>query len=197
MEFRQVFRHLPPLETERLTLRRLRALDAADIFEYASDPEVARYTLWDAHRTQEQSRLFLNIALEQYLIGEPSTWGVVLKQSGRLIGTCGFALASESDSRVEIGYALGRAHWGQGLMTEALREVIRFCIELMGINRVEARCNEHNIGSWRVMEKAGMLHEGTLREHRILRGEAISCRIYAILKSDYATQRAASASPRP
>ena len=149
MDYREVFKNLPPLKTERLTLRRLRVTDEADVFAYAGDPEVARYTLWEAHHTPEESRMFINMALEQYLTGEPSTWGVVLNATGRLIGTCGFAYAHPQDRRVEIGYALGREHWNQGLTTEALRAVIAFCFDAMQVNRVEARCNELNIGSWR------------------------------------------------
>jgi ribosomal-protein-alanine N-acetyltransferase len=184
MDYRHVFKFLPTLETPRLTLRRLRTGDAADIHAYASDPQVARYTLWEAHKDLEHSRLFVNIALEQYLVGQPSTWGVVLKETGRVIGTCGFAGAWEHDGRVELGYALARAHWGQGLMSEALCVVIAFCFETMQVHRVEAQCNEHNIASWRVMEKAGMRYEGTLRDCRVVRGEHITCRIYAILRQD-------------
>lgn len=184
MEYREIFKRLPQLEAPRLTLRSLRASDERDMFAYACDPEVTRYTLWDAHRSREQTRLFLNVALEQYLVGQPSSWGIVLRETGRLIGTIGFATASEPDRRVELGYALGRAHWGHGLMTEALATVIELCIDGMGVNRIQARCDVRNVGSRRVMEKCGMRLEGTLREHRILRGQPIDCHLYALLAAD-------------
>ncbi|MBX6342671.1 MAG: GNAT family N-acetyltransferase, partial [Thermomicrobiaceae bacterium] len=81
------FRDLPRLETERLALRPLRLADAGDVFAYASDPEVARYTSWEPHRSIEESRAFLRQVLAAYAVGRTGTWGIVDRASGRVVGT--------------------------------------------------------------------------------------------------------------
>lgn len=87
-------------------LRPLEAGDLDDLFAYASDPEVARYTSWPAHGSVEDSRAFLDYVLEQYQRGEVAPWGVVNKAGGRLVGTCGFLDWVQHAAWAEIGYAL-------------------------------------------------------------------------------------------
>ena len=124
MDISDVFRHLPTLETERLLLRRIVPEDLESIYEYASDPEVARFTTWSAHSSIEDSRAFLDYVLEQYRGAKIAPWGVEHKQHRKMIGTCGFVGWSVRNARAEIGYALSRRYWNQGLTTEALRAVI-------------------------------------------------------------------------
>ncbi len=83
------FEDLPELETERLLLRKMRLDDARAMFAYASDPEVTRYVLFETHRSIEDSRAFLRYAEEGYERGDFGGWGLVLKDSGAFIGTCG------------------------------------------------------------------------------------------------------------
>ncbi len=89
------FDDLPELETERLLLRRMRLDDAEAMFAYASDPEVTRYVLWETHRSIEDSEGFLRVATEGYARGDFGGWGIVLKEDGAFVGTCG----------VDVGYA--------------------------------------------------------------------------------------------
>lgn len=145
----------PDLQTERLLLRRLTREDAADIFAYASDPEVARLTTWEAHRTLDDSLQYLERVRTWYDEGFGGPWGLVLKDTGTLVGTCGLAVVPEH-YRAELGYAIARSCWGQGLMTEAALAAIHFGFVSLGLNRIEARCRLDNIASARVMEKCGM-----------------------------------------
>lgn len=69
-EIRQTFKNLPALETDRLILRKMSPGDAEDVFAYASDPEVSRYALWDTHRSIEDSRAFLELAVRKYEGGD-------------------------------------------------------------------------------------------------------------------------------
>ena len=150
------------LETDRVILRALTWDDLDDIYAYASDPEVAASTTWEAHKTRDDSREFLGRVMSWYDDGFGGPWGLQLRATGRVIGTCGLAITPQH-GRAELGYALGRAHWGQGLMTEVVREVIRYGFEELGLNRIEARCIPTNIGSARGMQKARMTNDGTIR----------------------------------
>jgi ribosomal-protein-alanine N-acetyltransferase len=180
-----VFADLPVLETDRLLLRRLQAHDVDDIFEYASDPEVAKYTSWAAHATIQDSDKFLDYVLELYEKGDVAPWGVMYKPKAKLVGTCGFLDWYLPASWAEIGYALSREYWGRGLMTEAVRAVIAFGFRAMQLNRVQGRCEVENIASIRVMEKVGMKREGVLREHEYAKGRYLDIAIYSILRGEY------------
>lgn len=178
------FIELPELPTERLILRRMTQADAEDVFAYASDPEVARRTVWEAHETLDDSRAFLRRAEQWYADGFGGPWGLVHRQEQRIIGTCGLILTLHHQ-RGELGYALGRAWWGQGLMTEAAREVLRYGFETLGLNRIEARCEPENFASERIMQKLGMTHEGTLRQQMLVKGGFQDMRLYSILAREW------------
>lgn len=160
----------PRLETPRLSLRPLEPSDAPAIFAYASDPEVARYTLWEAHRSPADSERYIEqYVLPNYRRGIPDSWGIGLKD-GPVIGTIGFFWASEKDRCLELGFALARSHWGRGLATEAARGAVTWALASLPVERLQARCKRENARSARVLEKAGFEPEGTLRSLLFDRG---------------------------
>ena len=97
---RRYFTSPPVLETERLVLRRMKRSDADDMFEYASDPEVTRYLLWEPHADPRQTARYLAFIQSRYKSGEFFDWAVTDKRTGKMIGTCGFTRFNfEADSR--------------------------------------------------------------------------------------------------
>jgi [ribosomal protein S5]-alanine N-acetyltransferase len=175
----------PVLETPRLLLRPMTPDDAPEMFAYASDPEVTRYVVWDTHRTPEDSRAFLEATAERYAAGDGLDWGIVHRADGRFIGTCGFVEHSPEHARAEAGFVVSKGYWGRGLAPEALGAMIRFGFEEMGLNRVEARCVAENRASARVMEKAGMAFEGTLRERELVKGAYRDMKVYSALRREW------------
>ena len=182
--FRAIFSHLPTLETERLILRPLRMRDAEDLFAYAKDPEVSRHVLWETHQSVWDSRMYLRGAIRQYRRGQPGSFAITLKQSGRMIGTIGFMWINVDYSSGEVGYSLSRDYWNRGIMTEALREVLRFGFEDLALNRIEAQHETSNPASGKVMEHAGMRFEGVLRQRIKNKGRFVDVALYAILRGD-------------
>jgi ribosomal-protein-alanine N-acetyltransferase len=180
-----LFKSLPELETMRLRLRRLSMHDAGDIFEYASDPEVSKYVLWDHHRTIADSKSYLKHVLFLYSKGIPASWGIVLKEENKLIGTGGYQWWSVADSKAEVGYVISKSYWNKGYMTEALEEILRFGFEQMELVRIEAKCFVQNTASVRVMEKCGMKLEGTLRSYKYVKGNFGDFKLYSILSSEF------------
>jgi ribosomal-protein-alanine N-acetyltransferase len=178
-------RDLPQLPTERLLLRRMRLDDAADMFDYASDAEVTKTLTWDTHLSIDDSLAFLRQMIAGYERGEQASWGIEHKADRKFIGTIGFARPREGGYVAEVGYALSRRYWGQGLMTEALRAVIDFGFRHMELRRIDCVCRVDNIGSYRVMEKSGMQFEGALREAKYSKGRLETVRLYAILRSEH------------
>ncbi len=181
---RDYFASLPTLETPRLTLRMAAMRDAEDIYAYSRDEEVARHVLWEAHRSLSDTRGYLRFMLRQYRDAEPSSYVIVLKETGRVVGTIGFMAYDEETATAEVGYSLSRALWGQGLAAEALRAVLSLCFDRMGLHRVEGMHEADNPASGRVMEKCGMACEGLLRGKVCNKGRYVDVKLWAILAED-------------
>jgi len=151
-----------PLETKRLLLRPIHRDDAEAIFEnWASDPETTRFMLWNCHRTIDDTHVWLD-TLEKNA-SRPDcydSWGIVLRNTGELIGSMGaFWRAGESDT-MEFGYIISRKYWGNGYTTEAAREMIRFLRDEIGIRHFFACHAEKNPASGKVLVKLGMRETG-------------------------------------
>jgi ribosomal-protein-alanine N-acetyltransferase len=185
-----IFSDLPVLETEHLRLRKLRLEDAPDMFAYASVPRISRYTVWDYHRSPDDARAYIECVLRNYEQGAVENWGIACKENDRLIGTAGFFSWEPEHARADINYALSLEYSGRGLMTEAVRRIVRFGFEDMRLNRIEANCMPENIGSERVMQKAGMHYEGIKREAVFAKGIFHDVKMYSILRKEYETEYA-------
>lgn len=177
--------YMPDLETPRLRLRKLTMRDAQDIFAYSRDPQVAKYVLWDAQTSLADARAYLRYMLRKYRMGEPASWGIEWKASRQIIGTIGFMWIQRENAAAEVGYSLHRAYWNQGIMTEALQELIQYGFGTMNLNRIEAQHETQNPASGAVMRKCGMTKEGTLRQRLMNKGRFVDVDLYAILRRDY------------
>lgn len=152
------------IETHRLLLRRFRIEDAEEMYEnWASDPEVTKYLTWPTHSSVEISRMVLNDWIPRYEDGGFFNWAIVWKETGSVIGNISVVKVNEAAESGDIGYCMGRAYWGRGIMPEALRAVMGFLFDTVGLNRVAATHAPENPKSGRVMAKAGMIKEGVLR----------------------------------
>src|SRR5690242_18250731 len=112
------------LPAETLTTARLRLSpfvedDADDVFAYASDPEVAQTTSWQAHRSPSDSLAFIRFARG---IAKGRVWAVRLLTDDRAIGSISWARTAHDRGRID--YALSRDHWGRRLTSEAARAVV-------------------------------------------------------------------------
>lgn len=185
MFFKNLDAVMPKLETERLILRRMDIGDSEDVFEYASDEEVSKYVAWDLHKSIDDSRRYLRLMMKKYRKFRIGDWGIVLKSNGKLIGSCGFVNWNCEHNCAEIGYVLSRKYWNSGIMTEAVKRVIKFGFEEMNLNRIEGYHMIENVASERVMQKAGMTFEGVIRERFLAKGSYHDVKLYSILKKDF------------
>lgn len=151
------------LETSRLILRQFRKDDVNAMFEnWASDDEVTRYLMWPAHKSIEVSEMYIDSLIKGYDKFDNYNWGIELKEIGQVIGGIGAVRLDENVESVHIGYCVGRPWWNKGITSEAFDEVIRFFMDEVKVNRIESRHDPRNIYSGKVMEKCGLLYEGTL-----------------------------------
>lgn len=153
------------LETERLILRPFVLEDAEAMHRnWAGDAEVTKYLTWPTHADAGVSRMVLTDWCSNYEKPDFYQWGIAWKDRPEdPFGTLSVVAVIAEAEAVEIGYCIGREHWGKGVMTEALNAVIDFFFDQVGALRVQACHDSRNPGSGRVMEKCGMKYEGTLR----------------------------------
>lgn len=166
------------LVTQRLHLRPFTAADAAAVQRLAGAHEVALNTLLIPH---------------PYPDGAAEAWIAKHAQSaeltfaiddGQLVGAIGLRVEPEH-ARAEIGYWIGVPFWGRGYATEAAAAVVRFGFEEHPLNRIFAQVFRRNPASARVLEKIGLRHEGTLRQHLKKWGELVDVEYYAILRDEW------------
>ncbi len=182
----ELFSSYRPLQSERLLLRKITGQDIPDIFEIYSNREVMLYF--------DDRYAFESIAeAEQMVSGYDKAlhdktgmrWGIVLKNTGKLVGTCGFHAISDYHKRIEIGYDLNRDYWGKGIMKEALSLIIDHVFEHSEVNRIEAFVEPPNTASRVLLEKLGFSLEGTLREHEMCRGSLIDIQLLSLLRKEW------------
>lgn len=179
------FSRLPVIQTEHLILRPFKMHDCQDVFLYSSDREVARYVLWDAHRSLSDTRNYIRYMLRLYREGQPCSWAIVLKETGKVIGSIGYMWLDPVNDSAEVGYSISRTWWNHGFTTEALKFVLHEGFTSLRLNRIEAQHDVRNPASGRVMEKCGMSQEGILRSRIKNKKEFIDVALYAILSKDY------------
>ncbi len=173
------------LFSRRLTLRQFTVDDAQAMYDtWASDADVTKYLFWDVHPNVDATRILLGVWVEQYKMDGCYNWAIEYR--GALIGNISVVTTSVRDEYAEIGYCVGRAYWGQGIMTEALARVLRFLFEEVGLHRIYLKHDEQNGASGRVMVKNGMVYEGTLRkQHRRRDGTWADLPLYGILREEW------------
>lgn len=150
------------IETERLIVRDFTEGDAEPTFEIYSDPEVYKALSGSPPESLEAHRKSL-AALETRYPEGMGAWAVELMESRELIGAALLKPLPHSD-KVEIGWHLGRAHWGRGYGTEFSRAILEygFCEKRLGT--IYAVLYDWNVRSKRIAEKLGMKHVGKTAE---------------------------------
>lgn len=174
------------IDTPLILLRRFTADDAQAMFEnWASHDETTKYLTWPTHSSVEVSKMVLNDWISSYDQDDYYQWAIVCKQSMEPIGSIAVVSMDSSIEKAEIGYCIGKSWWHKGITTQALRAVIRYLFEEVGLNRIQARHDPRNQFSGAVMRKCGMTYEGTLRESdRNNQGICDAC-YYSILRAQW------------
>lgn len=177
----------PILETERLVLRPVTEGDADAVFAACSHPAVTRYTLFDTHRTRDDSLSFVrDYTVGSYAEMMPDPFAVTLRRDPepRMVGAVGCHWASRPHLTMELGYWLAEHLWGKGLAAEAAAAVVRFAFGQYPVERIQARVIAGNNASARVLEKLGFRREGTLRSALFRRGKFEDVTMFALLRGD-------------
>lgn len=152
------------ITTERLILRPWQEADAEDLYEYAKDPQVGPIAGWHPHTSVENSREIIETVLSAN-----ETYAVCLKSDNKAIGSVGLMIGKASnldlpDTEGEIGYWIGVPFWGQGLIPEAVKELLRHGFQDLKLEKIWCGYFEGNIKSKRAQEKCGFTYHHTNKD---------------------------------
>lgn len=187
---------LPTIPAGRVRLRWLTDADVPALLAIFGDAEVMRYWSHGPFASIDDARDYLRQIRDCFAKRELFQWGVELlpagdggeggaEGGGEIIGTCTLAQLDAQNRRAELGFALARAHWGNGYMAEALPALVRFAFEQLDLHRLTADADPRNHSSIRALSRLGFQPEGILREHYLLNGEKQDAIVFGLLRSHW------------
>lgn len=180
---------LPTLPASRIRLRRLGEGDIGALFEVFSHPQVMRYWSRPPYESEDDARILLESIERGAHDGRLLQWGIARLQDDRVIGTCTLAGICHENGRAEVGFALGRPHWGQRYANEALTVALDHAFGTLRLHRIEADVDPRNTPSLRTLERLGFVREGYLRQRWAVGGERQDSVLLGLLASDWAALR--------
>ncbi len=183
---------LPTVAGPRVLLRGLTEQDVGSLFEIFSNREVMRYWSREPFTAEADAVTYLEEALRGFESKTFYQWGVARRSDNSLIGTCTLWQLDPQNRRAEIGFVLGREHWGHGFMTEGVIALIDFSFAELGLRRLEADVDPENAASIALLERLGFVREGFLRERWLVAGEVSDSLFYGLLERDWRNRGASS-----
>ncbi|MFX1352186.1 MAG: GNAT family N-acetyltransferase [Promethearchaeota archaeon] len=179
-------RKFPRLETERLILRELTLYDVEFYFNHFNNEEIIEGSCFPGPKDLETAKAELELfCINPFKEGTGIRWGIVRKGSSELIGTCGYYDWSKTARSAEIGYDLDPRCWGQGIMTEALRAMLEYGFQEMGLNRIQAIIDSKNKRSLNLVQRLGFNKEGVLRQRSHFRGRFLDDVCFSLLRKEW------------
>ncbi|MGM0896631.1 MAG: GNAT family N-acetyltransferase [Bacillota bacterium] len=182
----------PELETERLQLTEITEQDVDRYYALMQREDVTYYYGMDRLLEKEEAIEMIRAFRVIFEFKRGLRWGIRLRGGEELIGTIGLNQLQLRSKKTEVGYELHPDYWRQGLMEEALRAVLAYSYEELGLYRIGAVTYPENIGSNRLLRKMGFTQEGRLRGYLYQRGKSYDALIYSLLETEWRQQQSAN-----
>ena len=175
----------PTIDANRISLRWISSQDVDALYSIFGNPEVMRYWSTPPLPDRDAAVDLMNEIQEGFRQQTLLKWGIARRADDALIGTTTLYNLDFSNRRAEMGYALGREHWGQGYMAEALQALLAYCFEVLDLRRIEADVDPRNTASIQTLERLGFQREGFLRERWEVDGEIQDALFYGLLREEW------------
>ncbi len=173
---------IPTLTLSKIILRPFNLSDAKEVQRQAGNPKVAATTATIPHPYLDgMAEDWISKHSKWFEQGDAVDWAIELKKTKALVGCISLGI-DKINSRAEIGFWVGEEFWGNGYCSEATVEAIRYGFDILSLNKINSRHMAENPGSGRVMQKAGMLQEGYLKQHMYKNGKFVDVVVYGIFK---------------
>lgn len=179
---------LPPIDTvatPRTTLREVCEGDLPDLLEINGDPAVTHFLPYATWGSLDDAAAWLERMNKLVATGSARQLVIARNVDHKVIGTALLFKFDEGSNRLELGYAVGRAHWKQGYAAEALRALLSHVFTGLHIRRVEAEVNPDNLASNALLKSLGFTQEGYLRERWVAKGATYGVNVYGLLAAEW------------
>jgi RimJ/RimL family protein N-acetyltransferase len=178
-----------PLLGERVGVRLVERADLAALLQVHGSDEVTRYLPYVTWRELADAERWYERAMSRHEARSALQFVVVDRAAERVVGTCLLFNPNEDSARAELGYSLGRADWGRGLMGEALTLLLDASFGAFGVRRLEAEVDPRNVASHRLLLRLGFTHEGLRRRRTVMKGEEKDSNVYGLLADEWRAGR--------
>ena len=173
------------IEADRVALRPVAATDLPALLAINGDPQVTQFLPYATWLSLDDGAAWLARMEALGATGTGQQLVVVRRADAAVIGTLLLFKHDAGSQRLELGYVLARAHWGQGLMREALQAVCGQLFGTLGVRRIEAEVNPANVASCRLLTRVGFTPEGTLRQRWVGKGVAYDTHVFGCLPPEW------------
>jgi [ribosomal protein S5]-alanine N-acetyltransferase len=171
--------------TPRLDIRIVEARDLAGLLVVHADEEVTRFLPYDVWRSMDDARAWLARVAAFADDGKSRQFVMIERDGARPVGAIVLFNVDASNRRAELGYVLGRADWGRGLMREALDAFVAHAFDDLELRRIEAFADPRNVASHRLLLATGFAHEGLLRARGMQNGVVVDSNAYGLLREEF------------
>lgn len=173
------------IETERLILRKFKYTDDENMLKYwISDHEIQSLYSEPVYSTKQEVKELLDKYINSYEKNDYYRWSIIFKETDECIGQIAYFLVDNNNHFAEIEYCIGSVFQRKGLATEATKAVIQYGFNKMNLHKVQICHKSINIPSRKVIEKCGLVYEGTSRDFFYQDGKYIDRLYYSILKDE-------------
>lgn len=183
----EAFTSFPVLEIDsEFVLRQFKKGDAKNYYEFYNIPEVNIFIPDVMIPRNIEEAEFEIVGIKQAFEAKQTIyWAIVEKKTDRLIGGCGFHDFVRFNRRIEIAYDLHPDFWRRGIMTKALKEIIKFGFMHMGLERIQATTIQENTASINLLLKLGFQKEGLLRKYKFFKNKMTDILMFGYTKEDF------------
>lgn len=179
-----IFDNFPTLETTRLNLRQLSQQDTDMVFEFNSDPLTLKYVAREPYTKPKQAENKVNDFMNAFQEKTGIWWTFTLKDTNANIGYGGIFSINQTDQNAEIGYGLLESFWGQGYISEVVKELVAFAFHQVCLHRLYAIVLPGNEASVKVLENNGFKLEGTLKDNAFARHRYFDNLVFGLINND-------------
>lgn len=183
--------HLTPfpiLETSNLHLIEITPNYAPDIFQHFSDSEVTKFLDVNCMTSIDEAKRIIDFLARRHRENQGIRWGIVPKDEGRLIGTCGFNTWAKRRFKAELGYDISSTHWRRGIATEAVQKVIQFGFTVMELQTIEALILPENSASKHFLQSINFCWDKATRDFHVSSGQYKVMDIFSLKKHVWLSQ---------
>lgn len=180
-----IFETFPLIQTDRITLRDLRLSDAAEIYDMRSNGRVNQFIARESMRELEDAEQLIQRTKNAFALKKGIAWAGILRDTNKIIGTCGFNTIDHENLHAEIGGELSVDYWGKNIAQEAVSTIVNFGFQNLHLHSIEAKVSPGNRGAIHILESLGFQKEGHFTDRIFFNGMFYDMAVFTLIANKH------------